>query len=115
MEKKNFKFSVIIPIYNVEKYLEEAIKSIINQSIGFEDNIQLILVNDGSTDNSEEICMKYEKEFPDNIIYIKQKNNGVSVARNTGMKYRKESRSSPQYRQHRYLRHFYPFFFDRYS
>ena len=54
-----YKFSVIIPIYNLEKYLEEAIKSILKQSIGFKENIQLILVNDGSTDNSETICLKY--------------------------------------------------------
>ena len=82
-----YKFSVIMPIYNVEPYLEEAIKSVINQSIGFDENIQLILVNDGSTDNSEQICLKYEKLYPENIIYIKQENHGVSSARNNGMKY----------------------------
>lgn len=81
------KISVIIPIYNVEKYLEEAIKSIINQSIGFKDNIQLILVNDGSTDNCEKICHKYQNQYPDNIIYIYQENQGVSAVRNTGIKY----------------------------
>ena len=85
--KKDFKISVIIPIYNVEKYLSEAINSIINQSIGFSDNIQLILVNDGSPDNSEEICLKYKEKYPDNIIYIKQENSGVSEARNNGFKY----------------------------
>lgn len=82
-----YKFSVIMPIYNVEKYLEEAIKSVINQSIGFEENIQLILVNDGSTDNSEKICQHYKNEYPENIFYIKQENRGVSSARNTGMEY----------------------------
>ena len=46
-----YKFSVIIPIYNVEDYLKDAIDSVINQSIGFSENIQLILVNDGSKDN----------------------------------------------------------------
>lgn len=51
-----YKFSFIIPIYKAEKYLEDAIESIINQTIGFEGNIQLILVNDGSPDNSKEIC-----------------------------------------------------------
>ena len=55
-----YKFSVIIPIYNVEDYLKEAIESVINQTIGFEENIQLILINDGSTDNSEAICMEYK-------------------------------------------------------
>lgn len=53
-------FSVIIPIYNTERYLDDSINSIINQSIGF-NNIQLILVNDGSVDNSEKICLKYKK------------------------------------------------------
>ena len=87
MENNKYKISVIMPIYNVEKYLEEAIKSVINQSIGFEDNIQLILVNDGSTDKSEDICIKYQKEYSDNIIYIKQENCGASSARNAGIEY----------------------------
>lgn len=68
MENK-FKFSIILSIYNVDLYLEEAIDSIINQSIGFEDNVQLILVNDGSTDKSEEICLNYEKNT---LITLKQ-------------------------------------------
>lgn len=82
-----YKFSVVMPIYNVEKYLEDSIKSVTNQTIGFRENIQLILVNDGSKDNSEQICIKYKKMFPDNIIYIYQENSGVSAARNSGSKY----------------------------
>lgn len=82
-----FKFSIIIPIYNLELYIEDAIQSIIQQDIGFEENVQLILVNDGSTDKSEEICKRYAKLYPDNIIYIKQENQGVSSARNKGMDY----------------------------
>ncbi|MBR6949152.1 MAG: CDP-glycerol glycerophosphotransferase family protein [Bacilli bacterium] len=85
MEKYKYKFSVIIPIYNVEDYLEETIESVINQSIGFKDNIQIVLINDGSPDNSEKICLKYKDLYPDNIIYFKQKNAGVSVARNKGI------------------------------
>lgn len=83
--KKKYLVSVIIPIYNVEKYLEETIESVVNQTIGFE-NIQLILVNDGSPDNSEEICLKYKEKYPDNVVYVKQKNAGVSEARNNGIK-----------------------------
>ena len=83
---KNFKISTIIPVYNVEKYLEETILSIIKQSIGFE-NIQMILVNDGSPDNSEEICLKYKEMYPENIIYVKKENGGVSSARNKGLEY----------------------------
>lgn len=81
-----FKISTIIPVYNVDKYLDDTILSIVNQTIGFK-SIQLILVNDGSTDNSEEICLKYQKQYPDNVIYIKQGNSGVSHARNNGFKY----------------------------
>lgn len=84
---KKFKISVIIPVYNVEEYLAETIDSVINQSIGFEDNIQIILVNDGSPDNSEKICLEYKEKYPDNITYVKQENAGVSVARNNGLKY----------------------------
>ena len=80
-----YKISIIIPIYNTEIYLEDAINSVINQTIGFE-NIQLILVNDGSVDNSEKICLKY-KNLYNNIIYLKQENRGVSSARNNGLKY----------------------------
>ena len=59
-----------MPIYNTGRYLDESIFSVINQTIGFK-NIQLILVNDGSIDQTEEISLKYQKIFPNNIIYIK--------------------------------------------
>ncbi|TSB48386.1 CDP-glycerol:glycerophosphate glycerophosphotransferase [Alkalicoccobacillus porphyridii] len=85
MEQQRFLFSVVMPVYNVEDYLEEAINSLINQTIGFEEHVQLILVNDESPDNSEAICERYSKQYPQNIIYTKQKNQGVSVARNTGI------------------------------
>ncbi len=83
---KKFKFSVVMPIYNIESFLNEAINSVINQSIGFKDNIELILVNDGSTDNSETICKKYQEQYQNNDKYIKQENKGVSNARNNGIK-----------------------------
>ena len=69
MKKKEYKISVIIPVYNVEKYLEETIESVVNQTIGF-DNIQMILVNDGSPDNSEEICLKYKENHILSIFKI---------------------------------------------
>lgn len=87
MNNKQYKISVIIPVYNVEEYVEETLISVIKQDIGFEKNIQIILVNDGSTDNSEQICLKYAEKYPQNIKYIKQKNAGVSAARNYGLKY----------------------------
>ena len=87
MNDYKYKFSIVIPIYNVEKYLEETIESVLNQTIGFKKNIQIIFVNDGSKDNSEKICLKYKEKYPENIIYIKQENAGVSTARNHGMQY----------------------------
>lgn len=86
MADKRYKVSVVVPIYNVEQYLAACIESVIAQTIGFEQNIQLILINDGSPDDSESICLKYRDNYPDNIIYVKQKNSGVSAARNNGLK-----------------------------
>lgn len=83
----DYKFSVIIPLYNVDAYLTETVNSLLAQSIGFEDNIQLILVNDGSTDGTEKICLSFRDAYPDNITYVYQDNAGVSAARNTGIPY----------------------------
>ncbi len=80
-----FLFSVVIPIYNCEGYLRETIESVINQTLGFRENIQLILINDGSKDRSEEICLAFQNQFPKNIFYRKTGNNGVSSARNLGL------------------------------
>lgn len=74
--------SVIVPVYNVEKYLERCIESIIHQSYR---NLEIILVDDGSTDNSGMICDKY-KEKDKRIIVIHKKNGGLSDARNAGIK-----------------------------
>lgn len=74
-------FSFIIPVYNVEDYLAECIESILNQSFK---NYEIILVNDGSTDNSLEICKYYQKK--DNRIKVLTKPNaGLSHTRNTGL------------------------------
>lgn len=67
-KKYKYKISVVIPVYNVEAYLAETIDSVLNQTMDFERNIQIILVNDGSPDNSEEICLKYRDMYPNNII-----------------------------------------------
>lgn len=80
-----YKVSVIIPIWNVEDYLAEAVDSVINQTCGFEENIELILVNDGSPDNCGEICRGYLERYPENIIYIEQENRGLSAARNAAL------------------------------
>ena len=78
-------FSVIIPAYNCEDYVEDAILSIVEQDIGFEQNIQLILVNDGSTDGTAAICEQYAELFPNNVVYVHKQNGGVSLARKTGL------------------------------
>lgn len=84
---KRFKFSIIMAVYNAEDYLDEAIGSLINQSIGFDKCIQLILCDDGSTDASLSICEKYAQKHPENIIVLHQENRGVSAARNAGLAY----------------------------
>ena len=87
MFDSKFKYSIIVAIYNVAEFIEDMAESVINQSIGFKDNIQLILVNDGSSDHSGEICEKLQQKHPENIVYLYQDNAGVSAARNNGLKY----------------------------
>ena len=89
MENKSFKFSIIIPFYNVEKYIRDSIESIINQTFGFEKNIQMILIDDGSTDNSLNIALEYESRYPENIRILQKNNEGQACARNLGLKYAK--------------------------
>ena len=84
-----YKISIVIPVYNAGNYLNECIESIINQTIGFE-YIELILVNDGSTDNSKEIIDDYAQKYS-NILAInlgKSHSTGGS-ARNRGVKHAK--------------------------
>lgn len=79
------KVSVIVPVYNVEKYIEKSLDSLINQTLG---DIEIIIVNDGSTDNSKELIKKYEEKYK-NITYLEKENGGLSDARNFGMNYAK--------------------------
>ena len=74
-------FSVIIPIYNAEKTLRRCLDSLLSQAKG---RAELILVNDGSSDGSEQICLEYGRSWPE-IRYIAKKNGGVSSARNAGI------------------------------
>ena len=76
--------SIIIPIYNAEEYLEECLESVINQEVPF-DEYEIICIDDGSTDNSNSILEKYNKII-DNLTVFYQNNNGVSSARNKGIK-----------------------------
>lgn len=77
------KINIIIPVYNAEKYLKRSIECVLNQDYK---NINLILVDDGSNDNSFYICKKYE-QMDDRIILVHQDNLGVSEARNKGLEY----------------------------
>jgi len=81
MENTNDLISVIVPVYNVEKYLPQCINSILNQTIK---NLEIILVDDGSLDNSGEICDEFSRK-DNRIVVIHKENNGLSSARNAGL------------------------------
>ena len=76
----NPKISIIVPVYNAENYLDECIHSILRQTYS---NIELVLVNDGSHDNSHEICERYSQK--ENVKYLLKENGGASSARNAGL------------------------------
>ena len=82
-----YKFSIIIAVYNVEDYLSECVDSVLNQSLGFRENVQLILVDDGSSDDSLKIAKEYQEKYPENIMVLSQSNQGQSTARNNGLKH----------------------------
>ncbi|EFS3143549.1 glycosyltransferase [Campylobacter coli] len=84
-------YTIISAVYNVEKYLEDYFNSIINQRLDFEKNIFMILVDDGSTDNSAQIIKTYQKKYPKNIVYLYKENGGQASARNLGLKYMQEN------------------------
>lgn len=79
----NLKLSIIVPMYNVEKYIQRCLSSIINNK-GFLENCELIVVNDGTKDNSESIARKIIEGLPNTQIIV-QENQGLSAARNTGL------------------------------
>lgn len=76
------KVSIIVPVYNVERYVEKCIRSILDQSY---QNIEIIIVDDGSTDDSYNVCANLQKESPDKIKLFKKENGGLSSARNFGL------------------------------
>ena len=83
-ESYPYKISVIIPVYNTEKYIQETLDSIYSQTMSLED-IQIILLNDGSTDGTHEILKYNAALYPDSIVYINKENEGVSETRNKGL------------------------------
>lgn len=80
------KVTVIVPVYNVENYIEKCLDSLVNQTL---EDIEIIIVNDGSKDNSEQIILNYKEKYPSKIVYLKKENGGLSDARNFGMPYAK--------------------------
>ncbi|HEL1654545.1 TPA: glycosyltransferase family 2 protein [Streptococcus suis] len=74
--------SVIVPVYNVEKYLSQCLESIINQTYK---NIEILLINDASTDNSKQICQHYAQLDSRIKLFNKPENRGVSDSRNWGI------------------------------
>jgi len=77
------KFSILVPVYNVEKYLEQCVGSLLNQT--YKGEYEIILVDDGSTDSSGLICDNYAKNHPDKIKVIHKKNGGLVSARQVGI------------------------------
>lgn len=77
---KEYKVSIIIPVYNVERYIERCLESVFNQTFK---NSEVIIVNDGSTDKSMDIVKHYKEK----CLIINQENSGLSSARNKGLEY----------------------------
>src|SRR5690606_21293510 len=81
MAESSIKVSVIIPVYNADKFLARCLSSIISQTLK---NIEIIVVDDGSTDTSRDILKKFA-DRDNRIVIIRQRNQGVSIARNAGL------------------------------
>lgn len=87
MAIENYKVSIIIPCYNAEQYVDRCLNSVINQTIGLE-HMEIVLINDASTDHSLEKLMAWEQRFPNNIILITYDENlRQGGARNIGLEY----------------------------
>lgn len=81
-EKSNLMLTIVVPAYNVEQYLEQCLNSLVNQTAG---GFKVIIVDDGSTDGTAEICKQYALEAEGLIEYVYQANRGLGGARNTGL------------------------------
>lgn len=76
------KVSVIVPVYNTEKYLRKCIDSLVNQTLN---DVEIVMINDGSKDSSESIIKEYMEKYPDKFVYRSQENSGQAVARNLAL------------------------------
>ena len=86
MKLKMVKVSIIVPFYNVEKYIEKCLTSLVNQTL---EEIEIILVNDGSKDESIKVAKDFEQKYPAKIRYYEKPNGGLGDARNFGIKFAK--------------------------
>ena len=80
-------FTVVSAVYNVEKYLDDYFNSLVRQTLNFKKHIKIILVDDGSEDNSAAVIKNWQAKYPNNIQYIYKENGGQSTARNIGMEH----------------------------
>jgi CDP-glycerol glycerophosphotransferase (TagB/SpsB family) len=87
MSKRHFRFSIIMPVYNSETTVREAVESVMEQSLGYKDKIQLIIVDQGSTDSSIQICREYCEKYPENTVLTTVNTRELSGARNKGILY----------------------------
>ena len=82
-----FKFSIIISLFESQSYLEETIESIVNQTLNFKENIQIIFVDNESQDRSLNTVQKYKNTYPENIIVLSKNNEGLASSRNFALEY----------------------------
>lgn len=83
----HYQYTVVSAVYNVGRYLDDYFKSLVNQKLDFKKHIHLVLVDDGSTDDSANIIKKWKAKYPDNITYVWKENGGQASARNLGIEF----------------------------
>lgn len=83
----DYKFSIVISAYNAESNISNCIHSILNQTLDFNDNVEIILINDGSKDLTGPLCEHFLSIYPENIRYISKEHDGIGYSRNLGLKY----------------------------
>lgn len=86
-EEGHYNYTIVSAVYNVSAFLDDYFTSFVSQKLRFKKHIYLILVDDGSTDNSADIIKRWQRKYPKNITYIYQENAGQSAARNNGLQH----------------------------
>lgn len=76
------KITIIVPVYNTEKQLKKTLDSLVNQTYP---HVEILIINDGSTDNSEKIIQQYQEQYS-NIVYYSKENSGIADTRNFGIR-----------------------------